>query len=357
MTAGRGSFPVLERVAYLNAGSVGPLSTRTAEVMAEWERRGLEEGRGAHQVFLARMEVRDSLRQRLARMLEAPAENLALTGSTTEGCHIVISGLGLGPEDEVVTTDAEHFGMLGPLASSGVSLRMAAVLERPAGEALQAVLEAVTPRTRLIALSHVLWLNGQVLPIAEIKRETGLPVLVDGAQSVGAIPVDVRAADYYTVSGQKWLCGPELTGALFVADPDGLRPRVVIDHAATGFPERPGASGLEMLFHPASHSAGLLAAVEDLPADGFQRAAEVTRYCLEALSAAGIRVLTEPDQGTLVAFTTAGDPDELVAACHDRGVVIRRLPNGWLRASCGWWNSSEDIDRLIAAVTLGPPTP
>jgi L-cysteine/cystine lyase len=347
----RDSFPVLERVAYLNAGSVGPISRRTAEVMSEWERRGLEVGRAAHQAFAARMELREQLRQRLAASLAAPVENLALTGSTTEGCHIVLSGLGLEPEDEVVTTDAEHFGLVGTLGSSGAAVRVAAVLERPAAEALDAVLEAVTPRTRLIALSHVLWLNGHVIPVAEIKRQSGLPVLVDGAQSVGAIPVDVTAADYYTVSGQKWLCGPELTGALYVADPDRLRPRLLIDAAGSGLLERTGAARLEMLFHPGSLAAGFLAAVEDLPADRFERAAEATRCCREALAAAGIPVLTEPDQATLVTFTTDEPPDMAVAGCEEEGVVIRRLPNGWLRASCGWWNTRQDIDRLVSALT------
>ena len=351
MIGRRDSFPVLERVAYLNAGSVGPLSSRTADVMADWERRSLEVGRGAHGAFAARMELREQLRQRLALSLEAPVENLALTGSTTEGCHIVISGLGLGPEDEVVTTDAEHFGLVGTLGSSGAAIRVGAVADRPPAEALEAVLEAVTPHTRLIALSHVLWLNGHVTPVAEIKRQSGLPVLVDGAQSVGAIPVDVTAADYYTVSGQKWLCGPELTGALYVADPDRLRPRLVIDAAATGIPERTGGARLEMLFHPGSLAAGFLAAVEDLPADRFERGAEITRYCREALAAAGIRVLSEADQATLVAFTTDESPDLAVEGCEEVGVVIRRLPNGWLRASCGWWNTPEDIDRLVAALS------
>ena len=82
---------------------------------------------------------------------------------------------------------------------------------------------AVTPRTRLIAISHVLWTTGQVLPVRELREETGLPILVDGAQSVGAMAVDVSGLDFYTVSGQKWLCGPEGTGALVVADPESLR--------------------------------------------------------------------------------------------------------------------------------------
>ena len=70
-------------------------------------------------------------------------------------------------------------------------------------------------------MSHVLWTTGVVLDVHALKERTGLPVLVDGAQSVGAIPVEVGALDYYTVSGQKWLCGPESTGALYVADVGG----------------------------------------------------------------------------------------------------------------------------------------
>src|SRR5439155_11460930 len=104
--------------------------------------------------------------------------------------------------------------------------RKAGVMQRPACDALAAILSEVTARTRLIALSHVLWLVGHVLPLAEIKRATGLPLLVDGAQSVGAIPVEATVADWYTVSGQKWLCGPETTGALYVGELERLRPQI-----------------------------------------------------------------------------------------------------------------------------------
>jgi L-cysteine/cystine lyase len=204
----------------------------------------------------------------------------------------------------------------------------------------------VTPATRLIALSHVLWLNGHVLPLADIKRATGLPLLVDGAQSVGAIPVDASVADWYTVSGQKWLCGPETSGALYVADLDSLKPRMGHFFGSV----RTDATRFAVVHLSHVLVAGLQAAVAELPGWGFGRAAELVARCREALIAAGIEVRTDSGQGTLVSFRVAGDPAEVVKAAYERGVVIRNLPDGWLRASVGWWNDEGDIDRLVEAL-------
>jgi L-cysteine/cystine lyase len=224
-------------------------------------------------------------------------------------------------------------------------IREAEVLATPAADGLDAVMAAVTPRTRLVALSHVLWLSGQVMPIAEIKRRTGLPLLVDGAQSVGAIPVDASVADYYTVSGQKWLCGPELTGALYVADHSSLRPRI----AGFGAMHSEGTNRLGVVHHPVAMLAGLLAAVEDQPEWGVERAAEMTARCCEALLAAGLDVRSELGQGTLLSFAVEGDPAEAVERARELDVVVRSLPNGWVRASVGWWNDEKDIERLVRA--------
>jgi L-cysteine/cystine lyase len=215
-------------------------------------------------------------------------------------------------------------------------------MSRPAAEALDAIVGEVSPRTKLIALSHVLWLNGHVLPLAEIKRQTGLPLLVDGAQSVGAIPVDASVADWYTVSGQKWLCGPETTGALYVADHERLRPQMQ-SYAASALTD---TRRLALVHLAPSMVAGLLAAVEDIPPWGFERAAEMVTLCRKALLGAGAEVRTEPGHATLVSFRVAGDPVALTKAAEARGVVIRNLPDGWLRASVGWWNDDSDVDRL-----------
>ncbi len=213
---GRALFPVLERLAYLNTGSNGPLASPVVEAMRQEEERALQEGRGDQATFKRTLSQREVVRARVAELVGVEPALVSLTGSTTDGCNIVLSGLGLQPGDEVVTTDSEHFGLIGPLHASGA--RVVVVPPEP-----EAILAAVGPRTRLIAVSHVIWTTGTTLPVAELRETSGVPVLADGAQSVGAIPTTARGVDFYTVSGQKWLCGPDGTGALIVADPERLR--------------------------------------------------------------------------------------------------------------------------------------
>jgi L-cysteine/cystine lyase len=196
----RGLFPVLDRHAYLNAGAIGPLSRASHEAMVEWQDRGLTGGRSGLWEEGGRLQAR--VLERLGALLAVPSDRLLLTTSTTEGCNLVVTGLRLGPDDEIVTTDAEHPGLEQPVRSSGARVRVAAVLGRPPDEVVRAVRAEVTERTRLVALSHVLWGSGEVLPVDEIRRETGVPILVDGAQSAGAIAVQAAAADFYTVSAQ-----------------------------------------------------------------------------------------------------------------------------------------------------------
>jgi L-cysteine/cystine lyase len=353
---GRAQFPVLARFAYLNAGTLGPLSRATLDAMDERSRFDQEHGRGGKQWFESMLALRERVRARLADVVGASTDRLALTSSTTDGCNIVVSGLELGPQDEIVTTDAEHPGLLLPLHVSGAHVRVAEVAARPTAQALETILSCVTPRTRLLALSHVLWTTGQVVPVHELKRETGLSVLVDGAQSVGAIPVDVGELDYYTVSCQKWLCGPEPTGALYVRDPERLRIAIPTYFAQTSierdgtFVPKEGGARFDSGWLAPPALAGLEAALDGAPDWRFERAAEMTERFRSEL-AAHWEVIGESGQGTLVSFVAPGDPAEDAARLYEGGVIVRNLPGtGWLRASCGWWTNEDDLERLVAGL-------
>jgi L-cysteine/cystine lyase len=352
----RALFPVLERFAYLNAGTLGPLSRPTLNAMEERLRFDQEQGRGGHEWFMSALDLRTRVREQLAALVGASPAQLALTGSTTDGCNIVLSGLKLGPDDEVVTTDSEHPGLLLPLKVSGAQVRVAEVAARPTEDALSTILSCITPRTRLLALSHVLWTTGQVMPVHELRRESGLPLLVDGAQSVGAIPIDVGDLDYYTVSCQKWLCGPEPLGALYVRDPERLAIGVPSFFAQSSlepdgtFVPAEGARRFDSGWLATASLAGLEAALLGAPEWRFERAAEIAELCRGALRER-FEVVADGERSTLVSFVPRGDAAAEAARLYDSGVILRDLPGtGWLRASCGWWTSGEDIDRLIDAL-------
>jgi L-cysteine/cystine lyase len=347
----RAQFPVLERYAYLQAGSVGPLARGTIDAVRGEEETGLREGRGSHARFMRLLELREELRADVAALVGVGAEHVALTASTTDGCNIVLAGLELGPEDEVVTTTDEHFGLLGPLHASGVRV----VVADPDPDRLVA---AVTPRTRLIAISHVVWTTGAVLPVHELRSSTGLPLLVDGAQSVGAMPVDATGLDYYTISGQKWLCGPEGTGALVVADPDALR----VGHPSYlsqdgyeqdgAFEPKAGAARFDPNLVPGGLTAGLQAAIRAIPDWAYERAAEMAERFRARLRESGCDVVAPDDRATLVSWRVpAVESERVVAALADAGVIVRDLPGrGLVRASVGWWTSDGDLERLVAAL-------
>ena len=343
---GRSLFPVLERLAYLNAGTFGPIARPTAAAVQEQLDADLVDGRFGKEYFERMLELRKQARVVLGGLVGAAPEQVALTGSTTDGCNIVLAGLDLQPENEIVTTTEEHFGLLGPVHASGA--RVVAVEPDPA-----AILAAVTPRTRLLALSQVLWTSGRALPLRELREQTGVPVLADGAQSVGAIPVDATGLDFLTISGQKWLCGPDSTGALVVADPDRLRIARPSYFSQKGyepsgsFEPADGAARFDPGWLSSAVLAGLLAAIAGRPDWAYDQAAAQATRCRELLAP-----LAEVVSGdtTLVAFRHE-DPPALVEQLAATGVIVREIPKtGLVRVSCGWWTNEDDLQRLVGAL-------
>jgi L-cysteine/cystine lyase len=349
-------FPVLERFAYLNAGTLGLLSRGTLAAMERRQQADQDQGRGGRAWFDDVLALRQSARAKVAALIGAGPDRLALTYSTTAGCNVVVAGLDLDRADEVVTTDSEHPGLLAPLHASGATVRVAEVTTRPTSEALDAIVAAITPRTRLVALSHVIWTTGQIMPVHELRRATELPILVDGAQSVGAIDVDVGELDFYTVSGQKWLCGPEPSGALYVREPESLRvalPTYLSQQSIERdgrFVPQEGSARFDTGWVATAALAGLEVALDEAPVDRVDRARAAARRCRDLLREHGHEVPAD-GEATLVPFVApSGDARADAARLYAADVIVRDLPGtGWLRASCGWWTTEDHLQRLVAA--------
>lgn len=358
----RAELPMLEQVAYLNAGTYGPLPRRTVAALIAGHESELAGGRFGESYWEHVQSLRARSREALASLIGARATDIALTRSTSEGCSLAVESLALGRDDEIVTTDVEHFGLLGALAASGAQVRVARVRALPAAEARPAIEAEIGPKTKLIALSHVAWSTGQVLPVSELCGR-GIPVLVDGAQSGGSIPLDAPAlgCDFYTLSGQKWLLGPDGTGALYVSPRavDSLRVPVPSYYGTAtreedgSFTPVEGAQRLEPGTVPAPSLAGLLASLEfaiEVGEGRFGHARLMAEQCRELLGRS-VEVVTEPAQATLVSFVPRGDPVETVRRLAGEGVVVRDLPGlGWLRASVGFWTSDEELERLAGSL-------
>jgi selenocysteine lyase/cysteine desulfurase len=354
----RAEFPLLGTVAYLNAGTDGPLPAAAAAAAHAELQRERDHGRAqAH--FERRRELNDALRGAYARALGCPPADVALTTCTTEGMAQVIEGLELGHRDEILTSDEEHPGLLGALGAAR-QLRGVAVREVP----LAQVANAVSPRTRLVACCHVGWMSGSLAPAELGQLDERVTVLLDGAQGVGAVPVDVAAlrCHAYAGAGQKWMCGPDGTGMLYVAP--ALRQRLAVARRGyanladpdAGLAARPhdDARALDTLSLNAETVACALAAHRVLESAGWaavhQRASSLAARLAGLLGERGRRVAPRANT-TLVSFWSPDPPTER-AKLAENGVIVRNIPGRpWLRASVGAWNHEGDLDRLVGALS------
>lgn len=351
----RAEFPVLSHAAYLNAGTDGPIPRRAADAAAARLQHEVEHGRSGEPHTAELGAMRSDLRERLAALLGCAVDELALTRSTTDGINTVLSGLELGPADEVLTSDEEHPGLLAPLAAAG-RRRGFSIRYAPFGELAGQVKAA----TRLIACSHVSWVNGRVVD-TEALAATDALVLLDGAQGIGAVPVDIGAlgCDFYAASGQKWLCGPDASGCLYVrrALLDSVAPswpgyETLADPGrAAELPYHPGAARFDTGIVPGPGAAWSLAALELLAAAGWPwihaRGAELAAELAELLSARGLEVAPR-GPSTLVSWR-ADDPEAEVERLAAAGLVVRHLPGrGLVRASVGAWSTERELEQLAA---------
>ncbi len=214
----RAKFPLRDDPVYLNTGGLGPASQPVLDAVAGTMSRLQEHSETGHAHF-------ETAREALARFLGAEPAEICFVRNATEGNSIVAAGLALRAGDEVVFESHAHpggsFPWLNQAKQRGVAVRVFEPDNSSPEANLARIRELVTPRTRVIQVSHITCTTGLVMPvvaIAEFARARGIWFHVDGAQSAGMIPLDLRAlgCDSYAFSGHKWLGGPHESGVFYL---------------------------------------------------------------------------------------------------------------------------------------------
>ena len=377
--------PALANKTYFNYGGQGPLPTPALEAITASWRRIQELGPFTSAVWPFVEQETARVRQALAGLCGVGPHRLALTENVTSGCVLPLWGLPWQSGDELLISDAEHPGVVAACQElarrESLSITTLPVLElcrsTPQAELESAVLQALeqhlSPRTRLVALSHLLWNSGSVMPIAavaaQLRQHPQEPwLLVDAAQSMGSIPVAeaAQAADIYAFTGHKWCCGPEGLGGVALSErllaegqPTLIGWRSLRHEASAGSSFHSDARRFEVATSCLPLCSGLATSLELLAAAG---SAEQRLERIKAGSAQlweGLQripgsqtLLPEPPPAGLVSFTLEGQSTAaVVEQLGAQGIWIRRLDDpDCLRACTHITTTEAEIETLLAAL-------
>lgn len=383
----RSQIPATSSVTYLNTGYSGPSPRPVVDAITQFLELQAAEGPTTPHVLEKSRALKSAAREAFARLMNADLAEIVLTDNTTRGINIVVGGLPWEAGDEVVTSTTEHFAGLIPLYELrrrfGAGIRFVDLNPQDSEDRLLEKLEeAITARTRLLLLSHIMFTTGLCLPAARIQKmakEHGVPVLFDAAQCSGQIPLDMHGwgCDYYAVPAHKWMLGPWGVGALYIrreliaeCTPSQVSSRAALTFDTRGGyePELERQEKFEVsTVSPALH-AGAVVAVEHLMSIGMDQVQGRWRMLTERLRK-GLRevpgaTVTSPPGGPtasgLVTFTLHGqDPQGIVDELWKRErVVVRPVaePAG-VRVSVDFFNTEEEMDRVAGLVRELAATP
>jgi selenocysteine lyase/cysteine desulfurase len=313
--------------------------------------------------------AKEAVRRAVADFLRVTPGEIVLARNTSEANNLVSSGLDLRPGDEVIVFDdnhpSNHLAWEQKARRHGFTVRvLASPQPHPGMDGYVKLVEsAITPKTRLLAFSHVTNTTGDLRPAAELcrlAREREVLTLVDGAQSFGLLDVNLSVIqpDFYSGSAHKWPCGPKEAGVLFVAAP--VQPRLW----PSIYSAYPGATGLSKTFEGFGQrdEPALIAFAEALTfQSAIGRAAiEQRARGLAARLASGLRelptvsVATHPSPAlstAVVSLTVAGlDPSKLAAALYRNDRIGCAVVGAGIRFSPHIYNTGAEVDRVLAAV-------
>lgn len=370
----RAQFQLAPGTAYLNTAGLGasPFAV-TNMVKAMMDREEAAPAPGHNEDDWSR------IRAKCAALLGpgCSGSEIALVSTATEGINVILNGLGLVRGDEVITSTHEHVALCIPLLNkmktAGVELRTFEPDLRRAQGNVDRIAALITARTRLVFLSHVTCTTGQVFPVADIARLAAsrrILFALDGAQSLGQFPIDIKTtgADFYTASGHKWLMGPKRTGILYVRKDrlDLLAPTIVgaySDQANSLVDRRlelrPTAQRFEYGTQNGALVYGLEAAADFVSTVGleaiWQHNQALANACIGGLrTIPGADVLSPddpPSRSAMVTFRFPGrDNRQVAGTLMQQHLRARSVTEGGLdavRVSFHVYNDAGELERLL----------
>ena len=372
----RARFLMPRDLAFLNAANLCPTSIAVVEALERNTRYLDGNPSGASRARLT--EGREESRRLIAESLRATPEEIVLTRNTSEANNLVSSGLRLGAGDEVLVFSDNHPSNLNAWREKakrfGFSVvEVARITPHPGTHAyVESFARAITPRTRVLATTHVTNTAGDKLPVAELcalARERGVLSLIDGAQTFGVLDVDLgrMRPDFYTGSAHKWPCGPKETGVLYVNREvhDRIAPSIV-----SLYPGAVGISRVLEAFGQRDEAAlATLGAAVKFQNDIGRAAIETRvraltrRLATGLLEIEGVTLVTDLDDersaGILVFIPGTARSRTLATTLYEKERIVGSVTGGanatGMRFSPHFYNTTDEIDRTIAAVRTWIP--
>src|SRR6056297_2001220 len=360
----RADVPALRDAAYFNFGAHGPSPEYVVEAASEFIAEH-EYGSATTDPYGHAFDTYESVRERIAGLIGADADEVALTESTTDGINRIAGAVDWEPGDVVVRTDLEHPAGILPwkrLEREGVEVR---VLETEDGRVDREEYAEAVADARLVCFSAITWTHGTRLPVAdlvEVANEAGAFTLVDAVQSPGQGPFDVSAwgADAVAAAGHKWVLGPWGSGFLYVdrEAADDLAPRTVgyrsvEDPNADAIEYKQGAKRFEVGSTTAAAHVGLAEALDAIDAVGLDAIESRIESLTDRLKD-GVpedRLLSPRAFESGLVTIDVDDPDATVERLAERDIVVRALPHpSAIRASVHAVSTESEIDRLVDAL-------
>ncbi|MDH6058975.1 aminotransferase class V-fold PLP-dependent enzyme [Chrysosporum bergii ANA360D] len=376
----REQFPALGNKIYFNYGGQGPMAQRAMNAITQAQADLQEVGPFGYEAFAQVTTAKDSVKGAISSLLQVAPETISLTENVTMGCNIAMWGIHWRAGDHILLSDCEHPGVIA--TSQEIARRFSVeVTICPLKETLNegnpvaVVAQHLRANTRLVILSHVFWNTGQVLPlekIVDLCRANGSLILVDAAQSVGLLPLNLTqlGVDFYAFTGHKWLCGPGGVGGLYVRPEvkEYLQPTfiglrgLVVDSKAQPVSWQPDGRKYEVSTSAIPLYVGLTEAIaiHQQWGNSQQRYQQICRkseylWC-QLATLPNIQCLgTSPPASGIVSFQLAekksGVHLQLVQFLESQKILTRTIADpDCIRATVHYLTLESEIDKLIESI-------